>query len=240
MRKTKKNILINLLFILIVCSFNLINAQSLYEDAIQFSEAVEKDKVKVIVNSTAYNKLTIIGEDGLTISYPFLPPLDSVILYNYGEYSFENQGIKAFVTIKYDTLEADIIVLNELTTLSINNQGERITLKKDGLVQNVIPKACYYEMHSILGSHLHSKPSEIQSLYNLQECYSSYTDNPFLNRLMKQNWFQSKTNENILPLISQTIHSKQESHNTFYEKLYLLAAEAQTAPSGKAYFRAVH
>jgi len=221
MRNKKKISFINLLIALVICSINSINAQSLYEDAIQFAEAVEKDKIKVIIKSKGYNNITTIGEDGLTISYPLLPPLDSVVLYDYGEYTIDNQGLKPIIAVVYDTVSINFRATDELAILSINNQGESITLKEDDEVKNVIPKTYFYKLHSILGSHLQSKPTQEQSLYNVQKSYAIYNDNPFLNRLMKQTWFQPTSNEMMLPQISQTIQTKQESHNSFYEKLYL-------------------
>lgn len=198
-------------------------AQNLYNDALQLSQALEKNEVKVIVKSDTIIRMYMEVEGSFPEPYmEFLPPMDSVILDKYALYQLQGEGQPFYTKIVYDTLSEQLKSGNQ--DISINHKADAVTLIKKGEMVRSIPKYHFWTIHVLLGTHLDGRLAGLQPQeYNSLDTYNAAKNNPFLGRLVDYDLFAAADfdqKQQFSKAVEQNIQISKNKYANFLENLY--------------------
>ncbi len=174
---TKHILLIPTFFILFLSQ--QLSAQSLYDDAILLANAIENNFVQIVIESDTTIRM-YYEENGIeTPFFSFEPPIDSIRIYEQGDFFIRDPDASYTIQLNYDTLVHTYTSAG--TEAQLNNSNEFISVKIDTF-STKIPKQNYVTTKAILQSYLdaHEQISHRTDF----STYDAYLNNPYLGRFM--------------------------------------------------------
>ncbi len=209
-----------------------LHAQSLYSDALELADAIEKNQlwIKIEADTTVEISFKSASADELDEANrigKFSSLQDSILLEKNGEYTFDSYGRDFQIFFQYDTLLLVDSVLNN--NIKINNQSlyfESLIAKETGEIEKKpYLKKQVLKIHSILGVHYDNEilNNNIAD-YNALVVYDAYKNNPYLARLLPQDWFKNQAwtdSKNLISVkVNTEIQSRKSQYLPVYQKLY--------------------
>ena len=169
-------------------SFFSITAQSLYQEALELSNAIKDNQPRLVIQSDSLVTLEInYGEQKAPTVYKRIQayPSDSITLTLDTVFSIPYPGTSYTIQLVYDTLRSDTIVVTD--TVSVKNYLTNCSISMD--TDNYeFGKYNFWRIHSILGANIYADPAKKVN-YSFSKAQNIYNSNPYIDKLLPNNLF---------------------------------------------------